>query len=392
MVALGYLFVIVILSYVIWATSESFERASSYLGRNMAPGVRGATINAIGSSMPELFTAVFFLAVVGNEEGFAGGFGTMVGSAMFNMLIIPSVVILTILYSKQKSIIARSRAERRSMMRDTLFLMMAQVLLFIVIRPTMYWWNGLLLMFFYGFYVWLLLRSNRQGSGKIVETTGKVEKDIGEESNTKERSISSVFVRLDIYALITHKKDINDRRAWAILLIAMMFMGISCLNLVYICEDLGKLLNLPILVIAVLVAGSATSVPDMFISIRDAKKGNTADALSNAFGSNIFDICIALGLPIFMYILLNDKGVLYAFSNKEDWATSMLLLYVMSMITAPACYLLVMPKISLKLRSSALLTLYILFLLFIYSYSADLEFIQRVLQGIMATDIAQGLL
>ena len=38
----------------------SFERASSYLGRNMAPGVQGATINAIGSSIPELLTAIFF--------------------------------------------------------------------------------------------------------------------------------------------------------------------------------------------------------------------------------------------------------------------------------------------------------------------------------------------
>ena len=102
MVSLGYLFVIVILSYVIWATSESFERASTYLGRNMAPGVRGATINAIGSSMPELFTAVFFLSIAGNEEGFSGGFGTMVGSALFNLLIIPSAVIGTLLYTKQK--------------------------------------------------------------------------------------------------------------------------------------------------------------------------------------------------------------------------------------------------------------------------------------------------
>ena len=29
----------------------------------MAPGVQGATINAIGGSIPELFTAVFFLSI-----------------------------------------------------------------------------------------------------------------------------------------------------------------------------------------------------------------------------------------------------------------------------------------------------------------------------------------
>ena len=121
MVALGYLFVIVILSYVIWATSESFERASSYLGRNMAPGVRGATINAIGSSMPELLTTIFFLSIAGNEEGFAGGFGTMVGSAIFNLLVIPSAVLITMMYTKQRTDTLYSPSTQKSLWRDVIF-------------------------------------------------------------------------------------------------------------------------------------------------------------------------------------------------------------------------------------------------------------------------------
>jgi len=40
---------------IIWRASDGFERASEYIGRNLKDGVRGATINAIGSSMPELF-------------------------------------------------------------------------------------------------------------------------------------------------------------------------------------------------------------------------------------------------------------------------------------------------------------------------------------------------
>ena len=73
MLSVAYLFIIIVLSYVIWLGSESFERASSYLGRNMSNGVRGATINAIGSSMPELFTAIFFLSIAGNSEGLREG-------------------------------------------------------------------------------------------------------------------------------------------------------------------------------------------------------------------------------------------------------------------------------------------------------------------------------
>ncbi len=44
---------IILCCVVIWRASDGFEAASEYLGRNLNEGVRGATINAIGSSMPE---------------------------------------------------------------------------------------------------------------------------------------------------------------------------------------------------------------------------------------------------------------------------------------------------------------------------------------------------
>ncbi|HIA13249.1 MAG TPA: hypothetical protein EYN69_14475, partial [Flavobacteriales bacterium] len=46
---------------IIWKASAGFESSSEFLGRNLSDGVRGATINAIASSMPELFTTMFFL-------------------------------------------------------------------------------------------------------------------------------------------------------------------------------------------------------------------------------------------------------------------------------------------------------------------------------------------
>ena len=392
MVALGYLSIIVILSYVIWATSESFERASSYLGRNMAPGIRGATINAIGSSMPELLTAIFFLSIAGDEEGFAGGFGTMMGSALFNLLIIPSAVLGTLIYTKQKEDVLNRLSARKSLWRDAIFLLVAQGLLLILVRPVMYWWNGLFLMLFYGFYIWFLLARNRQESKGTVETIWKGEKGTSGYSNTKERTILSTTIRLDIYGLFTQKKGVNGIRAWMILAIALLFMGTSCLFLVYLCEELGALLNIPILVIALVIAASATSVPDLFISVRDAKKGNTEDALSNALGSNIFDICFALGLPIFLYVLFNDKGVLYAFTHKQEWAFSILLRWVLIGLTIPAIFLLILPRLSLRQKLIGLIALYILFILFVFSYGAELDILQQILQEIMATDIAQGLL
>ena len=85
--------IIVFCCIVIWKASDGFETSSEYLGRNMSEGVRGATINAIASSMPELFTTIFFLWFLKDTDGFSGGIGTTAGSAIFNGMIIPAVVI-----------------------------------------------------------------------------------------------------------------------------------------------------------------------------------------------------------------------------------------------------------------------------------------------------------
>ena len=52
---------------------------------------------------------------------------------------------------------------------------------------------------------------------------------------------------------------------------------------------------------AVVLGTAATSVPDTILSYKDAMKGDYDDAVANAVGSNIFDICVALGLPLALY-------------------------------------------------------------------------------------------
>ena len=39
--------------------------------------------------------------------------------------------------------------------------------------------------------------------------------------------------------------------------------------------------------------------------MKDATNGKFKDSFSNAYGSNMFDICIGLGLPLFVYIIIN---------------------------------------------------------------------------------------
>ena len=52
--------------------------------------------------------------------------------------------------------------------------------------------------------------------------------------------------------------------------------------------------GMPTMFVAVIFASMATSVPDTVMSIRDARDGDYDDAVANALGSNIFDVCFAL--------------------------------------------------------------------------------------------------
>ena len=104
------LILIILTSVIIWKSSDGFDKASTYLGRNLSDGVKGATINAISSSMPELLTTIFFLIFLKDAEGFSGGIGTVAGSGVFNAMIIPALSIMVVyFYGISKSVTISKR-------------------------------------------------------------------------------------------------------------------------------------------------------------------------------------------------------------------------------------------------------------------------------------------
>lgn len=58
-----------------------------------------------------------------------------------------------------------------------------------------------------------------------------------------------------------------------------------------------------------ILIAAVSSVPDTIISIKDAKKENYDDALSNVLGSNIFDITISMGLPLGLFLLFTGQKI-----------------------------------------------------------------------------------
>lgn len=289
---------------MIWRASDGFEAASHYLGRNLTDGVRGATINAIGSSMPELFTTFFFFFyyfyIKGDateaNNGFAGGIGTTAGSAIFNGMIIPAIVILAVI---GYGIAKRVTVSKKVILRDGLSLIAAEIILiFLISGSTLYWWHGLILMLVYGAYIVIMFATMSKDNNNIEEDDEEFYYNDGGSSKVKS------LLTFD-WAPVIIKEEINTKNAWVLLLSSMGVIGLACFLLVYSCEITAHAMGINTYFVAVILASAATSVPDTILSYRDALDGEYDDAVANALGSNIFDVCFALGLPLFIFTLLN---------------------------------------------------------------------------------------
>jgi len=79
------------------------------------------------------------------------------------------------------------------------------------------------------------------------------------------------------------------------------WLVVLMLAMVLCCETLGALLGLPDSVVGLTLSAVGTSLPNLFASISVAKRGLGNMAVSNALGSNSFNVYIALGLPWLLY-------------------------------------------------------------------------------------------
>jgi len=356
---------IIITSIIIWKSSDGFDVASSYLGRSLSNGVKGATINAISSSMPELLTTIFFLIFLKDAEGFSGGIGTVAGSAVFNAMIIPAFSVIAVYYY---GISKNIKISKNVVYRDSLALIIAQFTLILIIYfELLSWIGGLILVLLYGIYVFYMFfkASSKNSNNNNDQFTNEIHS-----------SRLILFLKLDFHGSIIGNKKLNKSNSILLLLISLFFIGLSCLLLVKACELIGlaeysflglhnlKGLDLPISIVAVIIAAAATSVPDTILSIKDAKKGNYNDAISNALGSNIFDICFALGLPILLYTLLYGPIVM----NPDTLSFSLNILIVLLILTILTFIIFISGKSIGVLKAIILLSMYILFISYVIFY------------------------
>jgi len=364
MITLYALFAITSAMIIIWRSSDGFEVASGYLGRNLTDGVRGATINAVGSSIPELFTTLFSLMLLGKVDNFAFGIGTTAGSAIFNGMIIPAVAILAVIgYGIAKKV----NVSKKVILRDGIGLIIAELILIYMISGNyLTWRHGLVLMLTYVVYVAYMFTTMK----KAEETTAveEIPEKEGEYLAAKKQSILKAFILLDFEDVFV-RKNINTLNAWMLLFFSMLVIGFACIVLIHSCELLSEELGIAPYFIAVVLASAATSVPDTILSYRDAVAGQYDDAVANALGSNIFDICFALGFPLFAFTLFNGPIIMTpeTVANVAELQASLVILTTIA-------FLIYYFNNGLKqIHAFLLIGLYILFIAFIFAKAYEYE-------------------
>lgn len=289
-----YIFILILAFYLLAVVCEEFfvgslDEISKRL--KLPSDVAGATFMAVGSSAPELFTSLFAVFRPG-EHGDIGA-GTIVGSAIFNILVIIGA----------SAAFKRAKLTWQPVIRDTIFYVLTILLLFAV------FWDGkvvfaeaLIFVLGYALYVFTVVIWKKILPYKDTDIIEMVEE------GQKKNAFAKASKQLLSFIIPDPVKKPN-----AFMLtfgISIILLAVLSYILVEAAVGIGDILRINPTIIALTVLAAGTSIPDLLSSIIVAKQGRGDMAVSNAVGSNIFDILFGLGFPWVLVFLLKGESVI----------------------------------------------------------------------------------
>lgn len=267
---------VIVSTAIIWAGSDWLEEASARLAihYDLPPVVQGGIIAAAGSSFPE-FASVVIAALAGS---FDLGVGVIVGSAVFNVLVIPAFAVVLSPGDID--------ATRTLVHKETLFYMMAIVVLFLTFALALIY-------------------------------------NPGDATLTGELTRPLMLVPIGVYALYLFlqwqdtvdyrgpkaRSTVNVRKQWGLLVLGLGVIIGGVWMLVEAVMYLGAAFDVPNFLWGVTIVAVATSLPDALVSIRAADKNRDVASIANVLGSNIFDLLVVLPVGV---VIIGSETVDFA--------------------------------------------------------------------------------
>lgn len=319
-----YLGVIVVASVVVWRGGGMLEKAADQLSLHyhLSPTLKGSVVMAIGSSFPELSTTVISTLLHGE---FDLGVSTIIGSAIFNILVIPGL----------SAVMARGMESRWMLVvKDVQFYITSIIVLLLSFALAALYYpqegaavqgkvtRGIALLpaCYYGLYLFLQQTENktyqRENKGDGVEN------------------------------------DIRVGKAWGQFVLSLILIVLSVEGLVRSALFMGDYFNTPNFFWGAVVLAAATSVPDAVVSVRTAINKEGISSLANVVGSNIFDLLIAV-----------PAGVLIAGSAVVNFSAALPMTVFLALSTVVLVFLLLTKEKLSRSEGYVLITIYFIFVI-----------------------------
>lgn len=296
----GSLAVILVSVYLLAIITEEFfiislDEASTKL--KLPSDVAGASLMAMGSSAPELFIALIALTLGDAHSDI--GIGTIVGSAVFNILVITGA----------SAIAAGKLAMKRGAVeRDIIFYLGSVAILLFVFwdGQILLWEAGLMMVAYVGYLLvlWYWSRTNPEDAAEETIGGGHLDKPETDKKKGFFAQLSHILTRIFSFVMPNPKKNY----VW-VMLVSIIFIILLSYALVESAIVLSTALNLPPLIVSLTLIAAGTSAPDLIASIDVARDGRGTMAVSNAVGSNIFDVLVGLGVPWLITIIATGSMV-----------------------------------------------------------------------------------
>jgi cation:H+ antiporter len=290
-------FYILLSCYLLKYACDTFEQAAGYLGRNFPPGVKGATVNAIGSSMPEMCVVIACLFWFDDPSLIMVALGVTAGSAIFNGCVIPA---LSIIMAKNENGEAVEYIElnKKILLRDVFWVLTAEIALIICLG-------------FNSFTVWMAIMLNAIYCLYAVHLYFDAKNHVGgdddgyEYEEIKDKGIILNIFAFNFNALLFSNRTFTLTKALIVLSLAIAVISGASHILVEGVLGSAAVLGVPQFFAGLVFGAAASSVPDLILSVKDAQKGEYEDAVANPLASNTFDTTIAFALPLLVWFIIN---------------------------------------------------------------------------------------
>ena len=261
---LDIVFIIVGVALVLWGADRMTDGAVAIAQRLRIPQiVIGLTIVAMGTSMPE-----FFVSLTSALKGTTDiAVGNVVGSNIFNTLLIVGVAAMVTPMTIMKSTVER----------DMPWSVVAMLLLavFSINHSVSRWEAAFLFVLFVGFVTYTVVSARKNKTS--------VKTDEGSKSYSP--FMAACLVVLGLACLIVGSNLFVDAAT-----------------------RVAQTLGVSEAVIGLTIVAGGTSLPELATSVVAARKGQSAIAIGNVIGSNIFNVLMIVGITGLVYPM-NIQGI-----------------------------------------------------------------------------------